>query len=218
MTLSRKWMIAALAAICAGSISYGVANAISAPAPNGHASPPQARGMSPQFVAASAPTESLYTAVKNCRLVSTSTAGGKIPNGSTPSFHVVGTANFSGQGGQSGGCGVPLSATAISARITSYSATGNGAFIVYPTGTPVGQGSLYYAKGVNVTTGATLQLGPGSGQVLTVKNVQGPAHLAIDVNGYYAPQLSGFVNTTGTLGYTTGRVTASVRESLGKYV
>lgn len=218
MSRYRTWMIAALAAVCAAGVGYGVANAVSPPVPNGPSSPTPTRGLSPQFVAASAPTESVYVPVTNCRLVHTSVAGGMIPNGSTRNFYVVGvSANFASQGGPAGGCGIPASATAISARVTANSALANGVFIAYPTGTPVGQGTLYYAKGINVSSGATLQLGPGIGQVLTVKNLKGPAQLVIDVNGYYAPQMSAFVNTNGSLGYTTGRVTASVRTSPGIY-
>lgn len=220
MSLSRKIALGALAVVGAGTIGYGVAYATSPAKPNGPAAAGAAvpaGGVAPHAVAASATPESVYVPLKDCRIVNTSVAGGKIPNGGTRSFYVVGTAGFPAQGGQSGGCGVPASATAISARVSSVSATRNGSFAVYPTGTPDGYGTLYYAKGVNVTTGATLQLGPGTGKVLTARNTLGPAHLVINVNGYYAPQMAAFVQGDGTLTYTTGRVLSTVHNSTGNY-
>ncbi|CAN7452500.1 hypothetical protein LJR027_002824 [Terrabacter sp. LjRoot27] len=104
---------------------------------------------------------SVFVPLKNCRVAATATAGGKIPNGATRNFQVTGTTGFPAQGGTSGGCGVPSYATAVSARLSSAFADANGVFVMYPTGAPVGQGSLYYAKGVNVTTAGTAQIGTG---------------------------------------------------------
>jgi len=221
MTTYRKFAVAALAAFSAGAVGYGVASAApggpSVPAPHGapqQVLPAAGNGNSPHPPAR---PDSVYVPIKNCRIVSTATAGGKIPNGATRSFYVVGTAGFTAQGGQNGGCGIPVSATAISARVTSNSATANGAFVVYPTGTPVGQGTLYYAKGVNVTTGATLQLGAGTGKVLTVKNVQGPAHLIIDVNGYYDEQIGGMISPGGTVYSGSNHIVSASVVSTGVY-
>ncbi|MER7073884.1 hypothetical protein [Terrabacter sp. NPDC000476] len=159
---------------------------------------------------------SVYVPLMNCRIVATATAGGKIPNGSTRTFRVTGTTGFPTQGGTSGGCGVPSYATAVSARVSSTAADANGVFIAYPTGTPVGQGTLYYGKGVNVTTGANLQVGTG-GQI-TVKNVLGPAHLAIDVNGYFTPQIQAHVELDGTLTSGTPLVLSSTRPATGVFL
>jgi hypothetical protein len=212
MSSSRKVAIAVLAALAAGAISYGVAGA-SPSSPNTPNSPQAARSrQAPAAVVMPAIRESVFTPVTNCRL-----AKFNVVNGTTRNLYVSGTANFPGQGGTTGGCKIPASATAISARISSTGAAGNGAVIAYPTGTPVGQGTLYYGKGVNVTTGATLQLGPGTAQRLTVKNVLGPAALAVDVNGYYAPQMGAYILGDGTLTFSSGRVLSSSHVSTGNY-
>ncbi|GAA5034033.1 hypothetical protein GCM10023258_34410 [Terrabacter aeriphilus] len=183
-----------------------------APAAN-RAAPAPSPALAPAAVIAD--PMSVYVPLMNCRLVATATAGGKIPNGSTRTFQVTGTTGFPTQGGTSGGCGVPSYATAVSARVSSTAADANGVFIAYPTGTPVGQGTLYYGKGVNVTTGANLQVGTGGR--ITVKNVLGPAHLAIDVNGYFTPQIQGHVELDGTLTSGTPLVLSSTRLATGVF-
>jgi hypothetical protein len=221
MTTYRKFAVAVLAAFSAGAIGYGVASAAPGgppvPAPQGaphQVLPAAGNGNSPRPPAR---PDSVYVPVKDCRIVNTSAAGGKIPNGGTRSFYVVGSAGFTAQGGQSGGCGIPVTATAISARVSSVSASGNGSFAVYPTGTPDGYGTLYYAKGVNVTTGATLQLGPGTGKVLTARNTLGPAHLVINVNGYYDEQIGGMITPSGTVYSGSNHIVSASVVSTGVY-
>ncbi|WP_076259221.1 hypothetical protein [Intrasporangium flavum] len=216
MRFTSKLAVATAFMLGAAAGGYGIANAASSPAPSpGPANGPVAARSALATVVQPNPM-AVYVPLKNCRAVATATAGGKIPNGATRDFQMTGTTGFTTQGGTSGGCGVPSYATAVSARVTSTAADANGAFIAYPTGTPVGQGTLYYAKGVNVTTGANLQIGTG-GKV-TVKNVLGPAHLAIDVNGYFAPQIQAHIELDGTLTSATPLVTSSSRPGTGVFV
>ncbi len=212
----RKLVLVALGVAGSVALGIGVAGASAPVAANGPGHATANAPVKPAVTIQSNP-EAVYTPVKNCRLVNTAVAGGVIPGGGTRSFYISGTGGFTGQGGTSGGCGIPFSATAISARVTATSATANGAFVAYPTGTPVGQGTLYYAKGVNVTTGATLQLGPGTGQRLTVKDVSGPAQLIIDVNGYYSPQIQAVLNYNGGIYAGTTRVLSSTNTGTGTY-
>lgn len=218
MKLTRKITLTIAGALAAGAVGYGISAASPANNSNENSASAPSAAQTRNLLAATGPShpEALYVPVSNCRIVNTSLAGGRIPNGSSRDFYVTGTLGFPGQGGTSGGCGIPATATAVSARISSNGALGNGAFIAYPTGTPTGQGTLYYAKGVNVTTGATLQLGTAG--KITVKNVLGPAFTAIDVNGYYTPQLNAYVSTNGTLTYTSGRATAASHPSTGNYI
>jgi hypothetical protein len=221
MRTTAKLAVAAALTLATASGGYGVANAVTGSTPSPSPSPADtaATGVTARsaFATTTQPNPmAVYVPLKNCRAVATATAGGKIPNGATRDFQITGTTGFPAQGGTSGGCGIPSYATAVSARITSTAADANGAFIAYPTGTPVGQGSLYYAKGVNVTTGANLQIGTG-GKV-TVKNVLGPAHLAIDVNGYFTPQIQAHVELDGSLTSGTPLVTGSSRTATGVYV
>jgi hypothetical protein len=220
MRLSKKFTVATLIALGAAGGGFGVASAVSPtppPSPNaGAATAAMPRGpLSASAVIAPSNPMSLYVPLKNCRAVATATAGGKIPNGATRDFQMTGTTGFTTQGGTSGGCGIPAYATAVSARVTSTASDANGAFIAYPTGTPVGQGTLYYAKGVNVTTGSNLQIGTAG--KITVKNVQGPSHLAIDVNGYYSPQIHAVLSYNGGVYTGSPLVLSSTRLSTGSY-
>ncbi|WP_020144420.1 hypothetical protein [Terracoccus sp. 273MFTsu3.1] len=211
--------LAVVAATTLGTVAagIGIANAgPNAPTPPPNPSANQVVAEQTALAATIEPNPmAVYVPLKNCRVVATATAGGKIPNGATRDFQVTGTTGFTTQGGTSGGCGIPAYATAVSARVTSTASDANGAFIAYPTGTPVGQGTLYYAKGVNVTTGSNLQIGT-AGKV-TVKNVQGPSHLAIDVNGYFSPQIQGHVELDGTLTSGTPLVVSALRSTTGVY-
>lgn len=219
MKLVSKLCLVAAAAVTAASLGYGISAANpTTPSNETGSSAPSGAQLSTLLAAADpSRTEALYVPLSNCRIVSTGVAGGRIPNGSSRNFQVTGTAGFPAQGGTTGGCGIPVTATAVSARLTSFGALGNGAFIAFPTGTPTGQGTLYYAKGVNVTTGANLQIGAGG--KITIKNVAGPAFTAIDVNGYFVPQLNAFVASDGTLTFTSGgRAVSSTHESTGNYV
>ncbi|MEO8888798.1 MAG: hypothetical protein ABI429_05830 [Jatrophihabitantaceae bacterium] len=219
MNSHRMFAMAALAALAAGAVGYGVASA-STPTPKGpalpaaHAQPQAGNGNSPL---PPAKPDSLFVPIKNCRIVNTAAAGGKIANGATRSFYIVGAAGFPTQGGPSGGCGIPASATAISARVIATGASADGAFVAYPTGTPVGEGTVYYIKNVNVSVGTNLQLGPGTGKVLTVKNVAGPAQLAIDVNGYYEEQIEGMISPSGSVYSGSNRLVSATHNGAGNY-
>lgn len=49
-----------------------------------------------------------------------------------------------------------------------------------------------------MTVGANFTLrAPGAEPSLVIANYGGPTQLTIDVNGYYAPQLAGFVEEDG---------------------
>ncbi len=213
MRIRATITIAILGALSAAAIGYGAA---SASIPSSTAAQQRHQSAAPQ-AAVARPTGpgSLYTPVPNCRVGNTAAAGGKIPNGGSRDFQVAGTSGFAAQGGAAGGCRVPAYATAVSARLTAFSATANGAFTAYPTGGPGGPGTLYYAKGVNVTTGATLQL--GSAGKITVKNTSGPAYTAIDVNGYYTPQIHAVLGGLGGIVSGSSLVLSNTKVATGYY-
>lgn len=218
MSRSRRILTLGLAVVGAfaiGAAGYGVADAFSPPSPNGGGA------VSPALTTGStipANPEAVFVPVKACRIVNTYKAGGRIPAGGARSFYVVGSTGFAGQGGVATGCGIPASATAVSARVVALSPLATGTFAAYPTGTPSPYPTLYYAKGVTSGVEATLQLGAGTGKVLTVKNVNGPANLVIDVDGYFAPAMAGFVALDGSLQFSSGRVVATSRASTGNYL
>lgn len=210
----KKLVVAAVATATVGSLAYGISTALATPSrPNGPTTQTaaQLRGL----LAAPANLESVYVPLSNCRLVNTGVAGGRIPAGSTRNFQVTGTAGFPGQGGTSGGCGVPTDATAVSARLTGTGVLSNGAFVAFPTGTPTGQGTLYYAKGLNLTTGLNLQIGTGGKS--SIKNVGGSAFTIIDVNGYWVPQIHAVLSPSGGIYAGSPRVLSSTNPSPGHY-
>jgi hypothetical protein len=161
--------------------------------------------------------DSIFVPIKACRIVNTSSAGGRIGNGSTRSFYVVGSTGFSGQGGASTGCGIPPTATAISARVTAVSALATGGLNAYPSDVPTGGAILYYPKTAAVVTGATLALASGTGKVLTVKNVGGPTQLIIDVAGYYDEQLEGMISPAAKVYAGSNGIVSAVVEETGEY-
>jgi hypothetical protein len=205
----------------AAAIGFGVANAAGA---GGPAVPtPTAQRLSMPLAGPGTsqrpPTtpESTFVAVTNCRLVNTAKAGGKIKAGKSRSFLVAGTTGFAAQGGAAVGCGIPASATAISARLTASGVKKAGHFSAYPTGAPSTLGVLYYSKGQTATTGATEALAAGSGPALTVANAAGSANLIVDVNGYYNEQIEGMIAPSGAIYAGSNRLVSATVEAPGQY-
>ena len=71
----------------------------------------------PQNLASNGSTE--FHPVTACRIVSTKGHGGPLGATTTRSYFVVGGVNFQPQGGHQGGCGIPVGATQIVARLTA---------------------------------------------------------------------------------------------------
>jgi hypothetical protein len=216
MKASTKFLAAAVAAVGAVTLGF-TASSSAAPTRPVHSNDPAIVAQIAPKVIPTPDAGLIYTPVVNCRIVDTATAGGRIANGATRSFYVSGSAGFTGQGGPASGCGIPAYATEISARVTGYRAEASGSFAAYAAGSTATLATLYYAKGVNSTSGATLPLGPGTARRLTVKNVSGPAQLDIDVNGYYSPQIHAIINETGGLYSATPAVLSATNPSTGSY-
>lgn len=133
-----------------------------------------------------------------CRIVSTKGHGGAFGTTTTRSYFVVGALNFPSQGGHPGGCGIPVGATQIVARLTAVKPTKSGTFTVYPTGAGVALGTLPYTGGRSSTTEATVNLAGGAGKVLTVSNKGGVSNVTVDVVGYYQPVMEALIYTGST--------------------
>jgi hypothetical protein len=222
MRKSARLAIAVAATFAAAAIGYSAASAADTGA--GPATKPDAPPA--QFVPHAGPgnsprpparPDSVFVPIKACRIVNTSNTGGKIGKGRTRGFYVVGSTGFSGQGGASAGCGIPSTATAISARVTAFHATKKGGLTAYPTDVPSGGTILYYPKAAYVSTGATLALASGTGKVLTVKNSGGPTQLAIDVAGYYDEQIEGMITPAGTVYSGSSHILSATLVTTGVY-
>jgi hypothetical protein len=147
-------------------------------------------------LASNASTE--FHPVTACRIVSTKGHGGAFGATTTRSYFVVANLSFKPQGGHAGGCGIPVGATQIVARLTAANPTKSGTFTAYPTGASVALGTLPYTAGRSAATEATLNLASGAGKVLTVSNRGGVSNLTVDVVGYYRPVMEGLIYTGST--------------------
>jgi hypothetical protein len=95
----------------------------------------------------------------------------------------AGATGFDAQGGQTGGCGVPASATAGTFTLIANGPDARGSIKVSSADTTPDQFALTY-QGGQQTTGAVASRLSGAG--LKVINAGGPTNLTIGVTGYSA--------------------------------
>ncbi|WP_374314225.1 hypothetical protein [Microbacterium sp.] len=162
-------------------------------------------------------TELLYVPITPCRIVDTRAGGGKLAAGAIREFYVGGTTGFPGQGGTSGGCGIPPAAAAVSLSLTSTQASASGRLVAYPSAVSApGSTMLSYTAASNATSTPTAAITPYTERQIEVKNFSASVHLVIDVLGYYTPQMSAYVNNDGTL-WIASRGVSSTRVDVGMY-
>ena len=162
--------------------------------------------------------EAVYDAITPCRIVDTTHGGGSLSNGVSRSFFVGGTTGFAPQGGKSGGCGIPVGATAVSAIVTAVNTVAHGYLRAYPSGSPEPNATiLSYAQGGSTGTGATISIDKTTANSLRVTNHGGPAGLIIDVTGFYAPQIEAHILSNGALFAGSSRIVSASRDSTGAY-
>ncbi|HEY3631804.1 MAG TPA: hypothetical protein VGL21_12925 [Jatrophihabitantaceae bacterium] len=214
---SRRLLIGIAAAgvlVGGGGAAWAGGAISSAPSPqpaNPHAAP--AAPLAP----IDSSTESKYTAITPCRIVDTRVAGGKLAANATRSWVVAGTTLFVPQGGTSGGCGVPSSATAVAASVTAVSASGNGYLRIWPYGSAQPNATfMNYTKSFNVSNGGTLTINAAGARHITAKAFGAATHVVIDVSGYYVKPMSAELNTAAGLIHGS-RVTNTVHITTGQY-
>ncbi len=195
----------------------GIANAS-----NSNGSPRVAPGPGVTFRPATAPAadtsadESVLTPMTPCRIVDTRLAGGPVL--STRSFYVGGTTEFVTQGGNVGGCGIPVGTTAIAANIVATGETGSGYMKAWPAGATAPTASIInFSRGVTIANELTLAINPTAALAL---NVLASAHtqVVIDVTGYYRPQISADITSSGAFFNNTARVLSVTHPGTGSYV
>ena len=164
-------------------------------------------------------TESVFTPIIPCRIADTRKGGGALANAAIRNFYVRGTTHFVGQGGTSGGCGIPSAATAIAANVTVAGAAASGYLSGYPYGSSEPKTNFVtYRAGQNITANPILPLAVGLSPDLSVRNHGAlPAHVIIDVTGYYLPQIQGLISTAGTLYSGSSRILSASRTGTGTY-
>ncbi|RIJ78078.1 hypothetical protein D1871_04100 [Nakamurella silvestris] len=205
-------LAAALALFGGINIASGAASGTASPVGPPDPTPPPVTGA----VNAPAHTEDVFVPVDPCRIVDTRAGGGILNAGSTRSFFITGTSGFIGQGGKSGGCGIPASAKAITFSITSGNTTGNGRLTAYPSGSSVPPSTtLTYHSGAKDTASGTVKLGTGG--KMSVANFNYKTDIAVDVAGYFVPPIAGMVAPNATLYNNSGRLVSAVRNSTGNF-
>jgi hypothetical protein len=177
------------------------------------------RAVSPKTDAPGVTVQTEFVAVAPCRVADTRhAAAGKLSPGVTRSQYVAGTFGFAPQGGKSGGCGIPLGASAVVASVSSTQAAGAGYLHAWALGASEPNATVlnWTALGdAGITTGATIPLGTGG--KIAVKGFAHPTHLIIDITGYYREPIAGEVSGAGTLGRHSNHVLSSTRTGKGGY-
>jgi hypothetical protein len=138
----------------------------------------------------------LFVPIAPCRVIDTRNAGGLLAANTRRDFEIAGTANFEGQGGKSGGCGIPLGATspvapAVMINLIAVSAQGPGNLRAWEFGTALPLASVinYEKLGTffNIANGIILPIAGVSTleKDLSVRADAAGTHLVADVTGYF---------------------------------
>jgi hypothetical protein len=129
----------------------------------------------------------VYTPVNPCRIVDTRNIGNPISANTTRSFDVDG-ANFFGQGGFNGACGIPFNvARAVAMTITATAANATGFFTAWSVGSPQPFTSVInFNANQNIANTTIVPVLPGGGDDFFVFSGGATAHVVIDVVGYFA--------------------------------
>lgn len=207
------------AAILATGFATGVAAAASGPPSPDHRGPRAQQDAITTLAAGAnaAGTEQLFVPITPCRIVDTRAGGGKLAANSARSFYVSGATGFSGQGGKSTGCDIPVGATGVAVSLTTTQASASGRIVAYPSGvTTPNSTMLSYTSTANATSTPTVALTPGTARQMTVKSFSASTHLVIDVLGYYVQQMSALLNEDGDFIWGA-RVLSTYHEETGIY-
>jgi hypothetical protein len=135
----------------------------------------------------------LFTPITPCRIVDTRTGGGVLTSGVPRAVTVSAggpTFNYSGQGGNSAGCGLPTDAKSVFFNFTVVAPTASGFFQAWPVGTAIPNASISNfasVSGLNIANGIAVPVCTSSctGGDLNIQVTQADAQLVIDVVGYF---------------------------------
>lgn len=178
-------------------------------------------GRAAATVLAADKTENRFVRITPCTIADTrkSGAGGKLAKSGKRSFYVRGTSGFAGQGGTSGGCGLPLSATAVATSVSVYDAKHSGTMSGGPYNGTARARFVQYQKSQTTVVNPTFALTEfGFAPHLTIANSSGSSvNLAIQVVGYYQPQIAGIMNSGDGVYYGTTRILSNDNTATGQY-
>jgi hypothetical protein len=151
------------------------------------------------------PAQSVYVPISPCRVVNTVASHHPIPNGVTRGFLVRGAVSLAGQGGSATGCGIPASATAVTAEITTLHHASKGTLKAWAAGTAQPAAFVAsFAANTQETSEATIGLStPGLVPEVSVKAHGSATDVTVDVTGYYDTQAHLIILADGTVWYGT---------------
>ena len=146
--------------------------------------------------------ELTFVAIAPCRIANTTraTTQTRIGVNATRNFTVRGTFGFAPQGGKSGGCGIPASASAIAATVNTINGAvqtqyPTGYLLGFPTGGAVPTANFMAYRNGATSSNPTLTLRATGEPSLSIKSLAGSVALAIDVTGYYTQPIEGLIYT-----------------------
>lgn len=206
--MSRKLKVA-VAALCgtalmAGGVAYAAPKIAQVRAP----------AVVPNTNAPNVTVQTEFVPITPCRIIDTRTSvGGILKANATRAFIVGGTSGFTNQGGKNGGCGIPASASAISASISATGITGIGIIHAWPDGASEPNATVmnYNKVAGSVTTGVTLPVNPASSMGLLVKAKGANTQFVVDVLGYYREPIAAGISSSGSLGSHSSHVLSAGR-------
>lgn len=137
----------------------------------------------------------LFVPVAPCRVIDTRFGGGAIAANTQRHFEIAGTANFEAQGGNAGGCGIPMGATtptaaAVVINFIAVAPAGPGNLRAWEFGQPEPLASVInYAKvtGLNIANGVVVPIAgvASSDKDMTIQADVNATHVVADVTGYF---------------------------------
>jgi hypothetical protein len=141
-----------------------------------------------------ATSDLLFVPLAPCRIIDTRVAGGKIAASEKRDFEVAGTTGFEAQGGNTGGCGIPVGATdpvaaAVVINFIAVDPDGPGHIVAWQFGQPEPFASIinFANVGLNIANGVIVPIAGVSSLAKDVSLRAGVSsvHIVADVTGYF---------------------------------
>jgi hypothetical protein len=173
------------------------------------------RGVHSEFAATPSP-ETVFEAIQPCRAFDTHATTPLAAN-TNRAFAVAGTIGFGFQGGHTGGCGVPTSATAVAISLTTSLASASGTVAAFPFAAsvpPPATAAVGFNPSQTQVAGVTVGIGQNK---IFLRPTGGSTQATGDITGYYAPQIEAFINADGTIFSSTSRVLSATHDGAGRY-
>lgn len=169
-----------------------------------------------------------FRAVPPCRIVNTnlSSEGAIVKNTTRDFFAIFDVFGFPDQGGTSGNCGIPNTATAVLMNVTAASPQGSGNLRAWAwSGDQPSASLVNFTKGVNIANAATVEIcrnelnsGGLCSYDFSVRASNATTHVVIDVMGYYEGPIAANVYADGSLAAASLALESIEKNFAGDYL